>query len=328
MHIIKVLHSTRRVNGRFPHSLLPAGTLAPECLPRQYLTGAETAWEGEDMEDGRTNDEVAGALDRIALLLEEKGENPFRIRSYRKAAATVRSLDGSVIRMARQQPDELEELPGIGSGLAGAIREYAETGSISLLRRLEEERDPVEAMQRVPGIGEELAERVAEELGVRTLPELEQAAHDGRLEELRGFGESRVRGVRDSLASMLSRSGSGSGEQSPPDVELLLDLDRRYRRKAKAGELRTIAPKRFNPQGKARLPIMEVSREGWEFTVLYSNTKRAHDRDATRDWVVIYWEDHSDGQCTVVTARRGRLKGRRVVRGREPESRRHYGLDG
>jgi len=281
------------------------------------------------MEDGRTNDEVAGALERIALLLEEGGENPFRIRSYRKAAATLRSLDGSVIRMARQEPDELEELPGIGSGLAGAIREYAETGGISLLGRLEEERDPVEAMQRVPGIGEELAERIVRELGVRTLTELEQAAHDGRLEELRGFGESRVRGVRDSLASMLSRRASafGKGAHPSPDVELLLGLDRRYREKAESGELRTIAPKRFNPEGEAWLPIMEVSRGGWEFTVLYSNTQRAHDLETTRDWVVIYWEDHSDGQCTVVTSRQGRLEGRRVVRGREPECRRHYGLD-
>jgi putative hydrolase len=49
---------------------------------------------------------------------------------------------------------------------------------------------------------------------------------------------------------------------------------------------------------------MEKSREGWEFTVLLSNTRRAHELDAIRDWVVIHWEGRSEGQCTVVTARR------------------------
>ena len=94
---------------------------------------------------------------------------------------------------------------------------------------------------------------------------------------------------------------------------------------AAAGTLRTIAPKRFNPEGAAWLPILHTQRGEWHFTALYSNTARAHELGRTRDWVVIYFYDdhHVEGQHTVVTETRGALAGRRVVRGREAECRAH-----
>jgi hypothetical protein len=71
---------------------------------------------------------------------------------------------------------------------------------------------------------------------------------------------------------------------------------------------------------------MEVERGGWDFTALFSNTQRAHELGRTRDWVVIYYHRDGDaGQCTVVTARTGRLRELRIVRGREAECRHHYG---
>ena len=87
------------------------------------------------------------------------------------------------------------------------------------------------------------------------------------------------------------------------------------------GELPKIAPQRFNPEGKAWLPILHAEREGWHFTALFSNTARAHELGRTDDWVVIYFydDDHQEGQCTVVTEIRGPREGERVVRGREDE---------
>ncbi|MGZ5127014.1 MAG: DNA-binding protein, partial [Burkholderiales bacterium] len=72
--------------------------------------------------------------------------------------------------------------------------------------------------------------------------------------------------------------------------------------------------------------IMHASRDGWHFTVLYSNTARAHELGRTRDWVVVYFYDgdHAEGQHTIVTEARGTLAGRRVVRGREAECRALY----
>jgi putative hydrolase len=90
--------------------------------------------------------------------------------------------------------------------------------------------------------------------------------------------------------------------------------------------LPTIAPRRFNPSGEAWLPILETSRGAWAYRVLYSNTPLAHQLGQTRDWVVVFFEDGAiSGQRTVVTETRGSLRGRRVVRGREWECRRHYG---
>jgi len=116
---------------------------------------------------------------------------------------------------------------------------------------------------------------------------------------------------------------------STPGVDLLLDVDREYREKASAGTLPRIAPRRFNPEGKAWLPVLHTRFGPWHFTALFSNTERAHELHRTHDWVVVFYsDDGEEGQATVVTERRGRLAGLRVVRGREPECGRYYDFTG
>jgi hypothetical protein len=149
------------------------------------------------------------------------------------------------------------------------------------------------------------------------------AAYDGRLERVTGFGPRRTQMVRAALAERLGRPRLRQMRQIKPrpPVSVLLDVDREYREKARSGELRRIAPKRFNPTGEAWLPILHTGRGRWEFTALYSNTPLAHELGRTKDWVVIYYRTESspEGQCTVVTETRGPLTGWRVVRGREEE---------
>jgi hypothetical protein len=107
-------------------------------------------------------------------------------------------------------------------------------------------------------------------------------------------------------------------------VEELLDVDREYREKAEAGVLPRVAPRRFNPRREAWLPILHTYRDDQHYTALYSNTPRAHRLGTTRDWVVLYGDGQPQGQWTVITARHGPLRGRRIVRGREAECTRHY----
>jgi hypothetical protein len=154
---------------------------------------------------------------------------------------------------------------------------------------------------------------------------------------VQGFGPRRVENVRASLAGMVSRGALRHRQRmaeaaDQPSVDLLLQIDEEYRTRAAAGELKRIAPKRFNPGDEAWLPIMHTERKGWQFTVLYSNTALAHKLDKTDDWVVIYYEPADDGgaeqQNTVVTESEGPLAGKRVVRGREVESRRYYSAKG
>lgn len=292
------------------------------------------------------NREIAEALERVADLLEAQDANPFRVRAYRAAAGTLRGLaEPAAAIVAREGPEGLERLPGIGPSIARLVAEYVHTLRLALLERLEGQVSPEDLFTTVPGIGEELAARIHRQLGVETLEELELAAHDGRLERVPGIGRRRAQGIRDALAGMLARSTrrrarrqrwleaglprpeepgpTPRGDGAPaarPSLAALLAVDEEYRRRGAAGELRTIAPRRFNPSGEAWLPVLHTEREGWHFTALFSNTARAHELGTTRDWVVIYFErDGHEDQCTVVTERRGPLAGRRVVRGREDE---------
>ena len=119
--------------------------------------------------------------------------------------------------------------------------------------------------------------------------------------------------------------GTSSEGEPRPSTAQLLAIDALYRELAAKGALSKIAPRRFNPERRAWLPVMHEELDGYEFTALFSNTARAHALGTTHDWVVITYEDaHGEGQATVVTERRGVLAGLRVVRGREAECRRFH----
>ncbi len=274
------------------------------------------------------NHAAAGLLRDMAELLSQQKANPFRINAYRRAAQTLDSLDVDAREILdRDGEPGLIALPAIGRGIASSVAEIARTGRLSQLERLRGSVDPEALLQTVPGIGPESAKLIHDELHVDTLEELELAAHDGRLESLPRFGPRRVAAVQASLASTLGRATRRSRHGGAgPSVGLLLEIDAEYREKAASGNLPKIAPKRFNPKGEAWLPILHAERGGWHFTALFSNTARAHELERTRDWVVIYFYDdhHEEGQHTMVTETQGRLKGKRVVRGREAESARFY----
>jgi len=281
-----------------------------------------------------TNRQIAEVLDRIADLLETQGANFHKIRAYRKGAESVRSADTSLAQLVRKHDRQaIKDLPFIGEGIASAIAEFVRTGKSRVLDRLQGEISPEDIFAQVPSIGKNLAKQISKKLDIHSLEELEQAAHDGRLEAIKGFGLKRLESVRMSLAGMFSgaaqrhihRTTSKPGSDQKPDITTLLELDEEYRRKAEAGTIRKIAPRRFNPQGTAWLPIMHKEEGAWSFTLLFSNTARAHELNKVKDWVVIYYENQGvEDQCTVVTETQGPLEGRRVVRGRERECRSYY----
>jgi hypothetical protein len=267
------------------------------------------------------NAAVAARLEELGALLESQGANPFRVEAYRHAADQVRRLErpaGEILR--REGIGGLERLPAIGTTIARAIRDLVETGRLPMLDRLRGESDAVTLLASVPGIGRTLAERLHHDHGIDTLEELEAAAHDGRLAAIRSFGEKRLLGVREALATRLARVPRAVAVSSEPPVEEVLRVDREYRTRAAAGTLRTIAPRRFNPRREAWLPILHTMQGERHYTALFSNTARAHDLGKTREWVVIYVDGgRGERQYTVVTASRGPMKGKRVVRGREVE---------
>jgi putative hydrolase len=204
-------------------------------------------------------------------------------------------------------------------------------GYSPIVGRLRGDLDPIRLFASVPGVGPRLAARLHDELGLDTLQQLETAAYDGRLEQIAGFGSKRLSGVRNALAQRLpclrAEGGEHDQEHDAVPVAQLLDVDREYLTKAHAGELRRIAPRRFNPDGQAWLPILHTEREGCHYTALFSNTARAHRLHKTDDWVVLYCDDGArERQWTVITPVVGPLRGKRIVRGRESECAAFYGV--
>lgn len=280
------------------------------------------------------NQTIAEQLDRIAELLEAQNANPYRVRAYREAAQTLRTLaEPAHVILAREGLAGLRTLPTIGESLSRSIEQLIHTGKINLLEQLRGETNPERVLATVPGIGPKLAARIHETLGIETLADLEAAVYDGRLEQVQGFGRGRLRGVRESLAGRLHRRPSipptvqaqPPAPANQPPVAELLALDRQYRKMVTEDRLPKIAPRRFNPTGQSWLPIWHTTRGKNHYTALFSNTARAHELGTLRDWVVIYRDDHDGaGQWTVVTARYGALQGKRVVRGRENECADYY----
>lgn len=276
----------------------------------------------------RENEPVADKLDEMADVLDVQGEDGFRVAAYRRAARAIRELSRPIEEIIRDDGLEgLVALPGIGRSIGTAIIEMHDTGRWGQLERVTGSLEPERLFQSVPGIGPETAVRIHNELHIDTLEQLEQAAHDGTLSSVPGIGPRRTAVIRAALAERLGHKHIRRAEaRTRPPVSLLLAVDEEYRAKARDGVLRKIAPKRFNPTGEAWLPVLHARREAWEFTVLFSNTERAHSLDRTRDWVVVYYhgESEPEAQCTVVTETHGALAGRRVVRGREGECIAYY----
>ena len=272
---------------------------------------------------GKSNDWIAERLRQAASLLAAQGANSFRVSAWRNAADAIEQ-SGPDIRTTMETGGHaaLEAIPGVGRSIAGAIMEMLATGRWGYLERLKGAADPDALFSSVPGIGPTLAHQIQETLHLDSLEALEAAAHDGRLRQVRGFGARRAAVVRGALAELLTRIRPHTPRTADePEVALLLDVDREYREKAASGTLRKIAPKRFNPGGEAWLPVLHTVRGLWHFTVLWSNTARAHELGRTGDWVVVYFHQDTrpEGRRTIVTETHGPARGSRVVRGREAE---------
>jgi putative hydrolase len=284
-----------------------------------------------------SNEELAERLETVSKLLAAQGANRFRADAYHRAAETLLNLEQPACDIYFDEGIHgLESLTGVGRTISRALQQMIRGGRWPLLERLQGGDVVEQAFMSVPNIGPKLAARIHNELGIETLAELQAAAWDGRLRRMGGFGEKRIRAVRESLAARgrytnpLRTSGSQI-HMIENEIDLtaeisvaeLLDVDDEYRYKAAHGELPRIAPRRFNPTAKTWLPVLHTERNEMHYTALFSNTEHAHSMGTTRDWVVIYLEDHKHqgqhGRWTVITSKFGKLRGKRIVRGREKE---------
>ena len=142
---------------------------------------------------------VARALDQMAAILELKGENPFRIRAFRTAGRTIAGLSSDLDHAIAD--GSLAATKGIGPALLQIVTELARTNRSEVYDSLHEEVSPgLVEMLSISGLGVAKVRLIHERLGIETLAELEQAARDGRLAELPGFGPKSAANVLRGVA--------------------------------------------------------------------------------------------------------------------------------
>jgi len=133
------------------------------------------------------NKEIASIFNDIADILEIKGDNPFRIRAYKRAALALESLSKDV---AETSKEELLRIPGIGQDLAGKIEEYIKTGKIQAYEDIKKEiPEGLSTLLKVPGLGPKTAKMLYEKLNVRNMEDLENYARKHKLTGLPGIKE-------------------------------------------------------------------------------------------------------------------------------------------
>jgi DNA polymerase (family 10) len=133
------------------------------------------------------NQEIARIFNDIADILEIKGENPFRIRAYRRAAMNIESLTKDV---AETTKDELMKIPGIGQDLAGKIEEFVRTGKMKAYEDLKKEvPEGLSMLLSVPGLGPKTAKLLYEKMKIKNLEDLERVAREHKLSGLPGIKE-------------------------------------------------------------------------------------------------------------------------------------------
>src|SRR5438270_13924827 len=145
-------------------------------------------------------------LNRVADLLEIRGENFFKIRAYREAVRQLDNLTTEVQDLI--QDGRLKDIPGIGEAIEKKIVEYVTTGQLAFLTRLEAEVPPaLLELTRVPGLGPRTAKDIYDALGIMSLDALEQAAVTHRLQKVRGIKAKTEENILGGIAMLKRREG-------------------------------------------------------------------------------------------------------------------------
>ena len=145
------------------------------------------------------NTDIAAVFENIADLLELKGENKFKIRAYARAAEVIRHLPEEM-ELMHEEGRDFKDVAGIGDAIAAKSMELITTGRLRFYEELKAQfPDGIINLMDIPGIGPKTAYRVATELGVGTVDQLEAATRDGRLAALERMGEKTAANILHSI---------------------------------------------------------------------------------------------------------------------------------
>jgi len=152
------------------------------------------------------NLELADIFDRIADMLEIKGENPFKVRAYRKVVLTLESLPEDIERI--YESGRLKSIPGVGEGIAKRIEELLKTGKLAYFEDLKKSLpEGLVEMLSVPDVGPKTAQLLYKKLGIESIDEMEKAAKGGTIRGLEGMGEKTEENILRGIELLRRRTG-------------------------------------------------------------------------------------------------------------------------
>ena len=170
------------------------------------------------------NADIATVFENIADLLELKGENRFKIRAYARAAETIRHLSEEMESMHEEGKD-FKDIAGIGDAIAAKSMELITTGRLRYYEELKSQfPDGIINLMDIPGIGPKTAYRLATELGVGTVDQLEAAIGDGRVAKLNRLGEKTAANIMRAIEAFRRKDRRIPLGEALPVVEEILSV--------------------------------------------------------------------------------------------------------
>ena len=168
---------------------------------------------------------LASTMEDIALLLELKGENPFKTRAYRNGADIIRDFEGDFVKLAKE--GELSGIKGVGDALQQKLHELASTGELQYHKNLKAEfPESLFELFELQGLGPKKIKALYEELGISTLGALERGCQDGSIAALKGFGAKTAEKIVAAIETKKRFSGryllSVAAQSAEPLREYLL----------------------------------------------------------------------------------------------------------
>ncbi len=174
-----------------------------------------------------TREKLAEVLEEIALLLELKSENPFKVRAYRQGAETVRNYDGDIVELAKQ--NELNGIKGIGDALRDKLHELASTGKLIFHEKLRAEfPSGLFELFDLQGLGPKKIKALYETLSVSSVSDLKSACENDKVAGLTGFGAKTQTKILEAISLKETFADTFLMASVTPLVEEILGLLRMH----------------------------------------------------------------------------------------------------
>lgn len=150
------------------------------------------------------NEEIAHRFNQMASLMEVRGEDPFRLRSYRMAAEAIETWPTAMAVIAKNEGAAgLQEIPGVGKAIAGKIIELVEKGTFDAWERLTTETPAtVLDLLGLPGVGPKTAATLHQKFKIASLEDLRKFAAGGGLEMVDGIGPKTAERIKKNLSRL------------------------------------------------------------------------------------------------------------------------------